>query len=95
MSRLSPCSTEGPSKYLLWTKRERQFFWSGMKNATVIMEIDYKANSNNDGRDYRVTARLPGHTMVALRASSLEGAKEKADKLYAQWVASMGLKIVE
>lgn len=95
MSRLSPCSTEGPSKHLLWTKWERKSFWSGTINATVILEIDYKANSGNDGRDYQVTSRLPGHRMFSLRARSLEQAKEKADKLYAEWCAGMGLKIVE
>lgn len=95
MSRLSPCSTDGPSKYLLWTKWGNKVFWSGTINATVIMEISKAPHSSYREQDYQVTSRLPGHTMVALRARTLDGAKEKADKLYAQWVTSMGLKIVE
>ncbi len=95
MSRLSPCSTEGPSRYLLWTRWHGKFIWSGTRNGSVIMEISKSQNPSYPGRDYQMISRLPGHSMVALRASSLDKAKEKADNLFAEWCASMALTIAE
>lgn len=95
MSRLSPCSTEGPSKHMHWTKWRNKVMWSGTRNGVVIMEITKSPHASYRAQDYQVTSRLPGHTMVSLRSSSLEKAKEKADKLFDQWVASMDLKIIE
>lgn len=95
MSRLSPCSTEGPSKHLLWTRWHGKSIWSGTRNGSVIMEISKSQNPSYPGRDYQMISRLPGHSMVSFRSSSLEGAKAKADKLFEEWVASMAMKITE